>query len=72
MDFVSEIKPCKGAALDNDLTNLTENVYPMPRPTQTIDSIHPNRAWHTLREASYGQKRVDKTKHHLPNAAPLR
>ncbi|MBW4520208.1 MAG: hypothetical protein KME16_10975 [Scytolyngbya sp. HA4215-MV1] len=37
-----------------------------------IKPTHATRAWHTLREASYGRERVDKTKNHLPNAAPLR
>ncbi|MBW4520069.1 MAG: hypothetical protein KME16_10270 [Scytolyngbya sp. HA4215-MV1] len=66
---------------DNVYPNATPNPNDRPNPSEpgvtfgqkrVIKPTHANRAWHTLREASYGQERVDKTKNHLPNTAPLR
>ena len=63
MDFVSEIKPFRGAALDNDLTNLTENVYPnaTPNPNDRLNPSEPG--------VTFGRERVDQTDPREPGVA---
>jgi hypothetical protein len=63
MDFVSEIKPFRGAALDNDLTNLTENVYSnaTPNPNDRLNPSAPG--------VTFGQERVDQTDPREPGVA---
>jgi hypothetical protein len=46
---VRESKPCRGAALDNNLTNLTENVDPnaTPNPNDRLNPSEPGVAYPT-------------------------
>jgi hypothetical protein len=69
--------------LDNDLTNLTQNVYPnaTPNPNDIPNPFKPGVAFGrnmvnqtAPREpgVAFGRNMVDKPKNHLSNAAPLR
>ena len=57
---VRDVKPCRGAALDDDLTNLTEKVYPnaTPNPNAQLNPSEPGVAYPTgskLRAENGGQ-----------------
>jgi REP element-mobilizing transposase RayT len=54
----------RGAALDEDLTNLTENDVPNATP-------NPNDMPHAEPGVAFGRNLVGTTTDHLPNAAPL-